>query len=382
MKRHLSRWIWVGLLVLSLLAISFYGGPVSYGFFFFVLITPLMSALYVILVYFRFKVYQKSDAKVIVAETPVAFYYSLQNEDAFAFAGIRTDFFSKNSTLTGIDPDTEYELFPHTGIQRETRLICKYKGEYEVGVKSVTVTDFLRLFRITFRNREAITVTVIPRLVILDDLSAFDALPVATVNTPANPTEPDVLVRDYVPGDDIRNINWKLTAATGKPLIRGRVGETTPAVSIIMDACRISRDPDVFLPPENKLLETTIALAYYYLERGIRVNAYSYAGAPLCMAMETVDDFEGFYQRMSYFTFSTENTPDRLFSFTESVPDIGRSSVVIFVVHELGDPYIHQVAALEQFSVATVTCLVTDRDVQAPNLIRIGYDDSLKEVLS
>ena len=129
-----NRIIALGLLILSLIAISFYGGPVSYGFFFFMLVTPAVSALYTVVVFFRFRIYQKIATKVAVAETPVTFYYSLQNEEFFSFAGIKTDFFTDYSSLTGLDPDIEYELFPHTGIEKETRLICRYRGAYEVGI--------------------------------------------------------------------------------------------------------------------------------------------------------------------------------------------------------------------------------------------------------
>ena len=385
-----NRWIWLGLLILSLVAISFYGGPVSYGFFFFVLAVPVVSALYVLLVYFRFRIYQKCDAKVIVAQTPVTFYYTLQNEDFFAFVGIKTDYYADFSKLSGLDPDTEYELLPHTGIRKQTRLICRYRGEYPVGVKKVTVTDYLRLFRLTFRPKEIITVTVIPQVVILDSLSALDELAVSAKDTTVNPTEMDVLVRDYIPGDDIRSINWKLTAAVGKPMVRGRIGEETYAISIIMDSHRISSTPEDYLPEENKLLETTISLAYYYLERGIRVNVYTYATGPLRYALDNTDAFEDFYERMSGFSFSEDSTPEKLFAYTGSQPDIVKSSAVIFVVHELYDAYVKQASELEKYAKATATCLVTDKADRSESvaisglshIVEIGYDDRLKEVLS
>ena len=47
------------LFVLSLISISFKGGPVSYGFFFFTLFVPLVSFAYTLVVYLRFKIYQE-----------------------------------------------------------------------------------------------------------------------------------------------------------------------------------------------------------------------------------------------------------------------------------------------------------------------------------
>ncbi len=377
-----NRLIALGLLILSLVAISFFGGPVSYGFFFFVLITLIVSAIYTAVVFSCFRIYQKINAKVLVAEKPVTFYFTLQNEKHFGFSGIRTDFFSDYSTISGLDPDIEYELFPQTGIEKETRLICKYRGEYEVGVKHVIVRDYLKIFSFTFKNKETITVRVNPQLVILDEMSTLDVRTLTSVDSYTNQTEPDVLVRDYIPGDDIRGINWNLTAATGKPVVRKRIGENTPAISIIMDSHRVSRNPDEYLPLENKILETTIALTYHLLSRGISVNVYAYQSGPVCFGLENTDDFQNFYAAMSAFSFDERSTDEKLFGYVSETPDIAKSSAVIFVLHELSDAYMVLKNELKRGTTAVKTCLVTNEAKDISEAVVIGYDAKLKEVLS
>ncbi len=378
-----NRLIVLGLLILSLVGISFYGGPVSYGFFFLMLAIPAISAIYAAMVYFCFRIYQKIDAKVLVVETPITFYFTLQNETLFAFAGIRTDFFSKYSTVSGFDPDTEYELFPHSGIEKKTILVCRYRGEYEVGIDHVIVRDFLKLFTFSFKNNETITVTVIPRLVILNGINAIESLSLTSPDSLTDPSEPDVLVRDYIPGDDIRMINWKLTASTYNPTVRKQIGENTPTISIIMDSHRISKDPDEFLPLENKILETTIALSYFYLEGGVKVRVYAYESEPVCFQMDTTDDFEDFYGKLSAFSFREDNTSEKLFGFASEVTEIGNSSAIIFVIHEPDDAYMIFKNDLEKGTNTTATCLITDKYVnKTPDTVVINYDDDLKEVFS
>ena len=46
--------------VLSLVGISFYGGPISYGFFAFMTLIPLLMFIYLIIVFLRFRVFQKT----------------------------------------------------------------------------------------------------------------------------------------------------------------------------------------------------------------------------------------------------------------------------------------------------------------------------------
>ena len=61
---RLRRWGLLGLWLLSLVAISFYGGAVSYGFFFGLTLVPVVSAVYLLAVYLRFKIYQIGRAHV------------------------------------------------------------------------------------------------------------------------------------------------------------------------------------------------------------------------------------------------------------------------------------------------------------------------------
>ncbi len=120
-----NRLIAIGLFILSLVAISFYGGPVSYGFFFLMLLIPLISLIYTIVVYFRFRMYQKIITKNVVVGTPTDFYFTLQNEDFYSFSGVKVEFFRDFSYISELTENSEYELAPHSGIKKETVLVCK-----------------------------------------------------------------------------------------------------------------------------------------------------------------------------------------------------------------------------------------------------------------
>ena len=75
---RMRRWILLVLWLLSLVAISFYGGAVSYGFFFGVTFVPVVAVVYLLCVYFRFKIYQKLESRNVVCGQPVPYYFVLQ----------------------------------------------------------------------------------------------------------------------------------------------------------------------------------------------------------------------------------------------------------------------------------------------------------------
>ncbi|MCR4648924.1 MAG: DUF58 domain-containing protein [Lachnospiraceae bacterium] len=381
-----NRLIAVGLFILSLIAISFYGGPVSYGFFFLMLLIPAISLIYTIVVYFRFRIYQKIITKNVVVGTPTDFYFTLQNEDFYSFSGVKVEFFSNFSYISELTDNSEYELAPHSGLKKETVLVCKYRGEYDVGIRNVIIQDYLRLFRINFPNKERLRAIVSPRLEILDSLS-HSYSPIVFKDSAVNPTEQDVLVREYIPGDDIRNINWKMSAHLGKPFLRTKTGSETPGIGIIMDSCRYSNEPAEFLPLENKILETVIALSHYYLKNGITVSVQTYENIPGKYLLQNIDSFEDFYASMSSFIFSFESTSAKLF---ESVwhSNVSSNSLVYLVLHEISDEAKFQMEELNKNGIPVVICHITEENAEGKidlgkntEYIKIGYEDKLKEVL-
>ena len=377
------------LFVLSLISISFKGGPVSYGFFFFSLFVPLISFIYTLVVYTRFKIYQEIDTRTIVAGNSTPFYFTLQNEDYFAHSGVKTGFFSDFSYINGLDRDTEYELMPHTGIKKETLLVCKYRGEYEVGIKNVTVTDYLRLFSVTFKNKETLKVQVSPRLEILGVSERPDMIIASSDNPPRDKKVPDILVREYIPGDDVRLINWKTTARVGKPMVKTLTGEDTPSVRIVMDSCKYSEKPEEYLPSENKILETVLALVYYYAENGIGVSVCMYGDRYLSRRIEGTESFEEFYAYMSGFCFRTDNKVSQLIKGCREDSLPANSESVIFVMHKWTDEAGEYSALLSGNMVRQTLLLITDdpegSGVNAvPSNIGyrvVGYEDRLNEVL-
>ena len=298
-----NRIVWALLWILSLVGISFYGGPVSYGFFAVLTLIPVICLVYLLLVLMRFKMYQRFAVPGIVCNHSVPFYFILQNEDLFSFAGIRVTFYSDFSHIDGVNDETEYELLPHTSIRKETDMVCRYRGEYNVGIKSVILRDFFCLFKLTYRNREPMKVKVLPDIITLENLRDADIDSVSDKTTSSSVSYPDVTLREYRSGDDIRRMHWKQTARTGKPMVRNYVGEEKEGIGIVLHSHRISEDPKEYLPVENRMLEIVIALALLFRERGIPASVCYYTQDPQLQIVDSADSFQALYKAMSDINF-------------------------------------------------------------------------------
>ncbi len=302
----IRRIVFMVLWLLSLIGISYYGGSVSYGFFFALTLLPLVSLIYLGVVYAHFRIYQELESWSLVCDQPIGFFFTLPNEDYFAFASVQVGFFSSFSTVEKLPENPEYELLPGEQYTYETRLVCKYRGEYEVGVKEVKITDFFHLFSVHYHVPTPLKAVVLPKVIEVSALRSIQGLDIymQKENLSAD-TEPDCVVREYVPGDPIKQIHWKATAKTMQLKVRDRVGEERERIGIFFDTGRYSDQMHEYLPLENKLLEVVLALGMFFVRKNIGFTV-SYDVIRRGDVISAMSDFEQFYEQTREIGFDGE----------------------------------------------------------------------------
>ena len=135
-----NRIIFAVLWVLSVVGISFFGGPISYGFFTLLTLLPIISLLYLLLVSAFFRIYQEIGGRNLVANQPLPFYFILKNEYFFGFSSVRVYFFSSFSTITDLDDGVEYELSDFSVVllpEYRPRIPRQRDGRAKSGITSV-----------------------------------------------------------------------------------------------------------------------------------------------------------------------------------------------------------------------------------------------------
>ena len=365
MKRN--RLIWLCLWVLSVVGISLRGGTVTYGFFTVMTLVPLLSLLYLLTVYMLFRIYQEPEQRFVTVNEPVRYRFALVNEFPIQFVSIRVRFFSSFSSITDLDDETEYELKPYTRIEKETRLICKYRGEYKVGIREIEIQDFFRLFRFRYRNKECIHAVVRPQLIKADSLGEI-TLSDAVRESERSRSEPDILSREYVSGDDPRFINWTQTARTGSLMTRILTGSGHREIAILTDTFRNGRTQAEFLPAENKILEVALAVAFFLSRNQICAAEYHLRQDLVRLTVENTWKFGAFYNMLSEVSFSSLHTHRRLYESVMQRRDLLESST-LFLILSSWDPETDMLLkALEQNGLYTVIFFVTDLESSLPDL--------------
>lgn len=355
-----NRVCWFFIWIVSIVGISLYGGAVSYSFFALITAIPIISFFYLLCVFLSFRIYQEIQSNSLVSNHMTTFYFTLQNETFFAFSGIRIIFFSSFSQISGLDERITYELLPHTGIKKQTKLVCRYRGEYEVGVKQVEIQDFFRLFRFTYRNKEALRVVVKPDLVHLESITMDDSI-LQTARESSLEAQLDVFVRDYVPGDDPKQIHWKASARSQQLLVRKQIGEEQTGIGILMDTKRYDNSPKDFLPVENKILELTLALALYYVKKGILVQTCYFTTKLEEQRVNNMRGFDLYYETMAAIQFDKERDHELFFSDMTRNQALFQNRAVIMIFHEWSDAAATMAQFLNENNIAVFVYLVTDK---------------------
>lgn len=352
----------VGLWIFSLIAISFYGGAVSYGFFFGVTLIPVISLFYLFCVYFRFKIYQEAEKRNLVCGQPAPYFFVLQNEDYFAYACISVRMHSSFSHAEESFENVEYELLPGDKTVCETRIVCKYRGEYEIGVKEVVLTDFFRLFRFRYIVSGQIKAVVLPQIVQLQELKSIADLSMLVQRDTLGSAEPDVLVRDYVEGDSLKQIHWKATAREQKLKVRTMSGRENQSITIFCDTRRYSEDMREFLPLENKILEAFLAVGYYFAGADREFHAYYGQNGVVSEHVEGINRFDDFYHKVSKISFSREECLQDVMEQVAGQGILWGNSLVFCVLHELPPAVLDVTERLAVSGVVVVIYVVTDQD--------------------
>jgi uncharacterized protein (DUF58 family) len=231
-----------------------------------------------------------------------------------------------------------------------------------VGIKTVEIRDYFGLIRLRYRNRETMQVIVKPKLSDLSDVIGLDLSQTMARDSMAEPYEPDVLVREYEYGDDLRLVNWKVSARSGQLMIRKETGLQRDGVMILMGTERTSKDNKIYLPLENKMLELTLALAMHFTRNNTGVRACYLENGLVTKDVSGTANFERFYDEFSLVRFSDQSTEEKLVEQALGEAAYSGYRVVFFVLTKWQEGLEKIVPVLHSQHVFTYVFLVSDEE--------------------
>ena len=184
-------------------------------------------------------------------------------------------------------------------------------------------------------------------------------------------------------------MEWKASARANELLVRKRTGEEQQGVGILVGTERRSREPEKYLPPENKILETALALAWYITAKNTPVSV-NYLGTQLrTCVVDRPENFNEFYEEMSSVTFSDMYTERRLLELSGASGVLYSMKAVFMVLSSLTEEALTMASMLYRHHISVIIYLISDHeediapgmDLPGTSIVRIPSEAVLREVL-
>jgi len=176
----------------------------------------------------------------------------------------------------------EGRVAPEAVVQLSYSLRPRRRGDYRFGALNLRRRSVLGLFWRQTRSEEPLAVRVFPSLreirkyELLVRRGRLHEVGLVATRLQGVGTEFERL-RDYLPDDDYRRINWKATARTGRPITVEYEVERAQNVVILLDLGRLMGTPVGEMDKLDHAVKACVMLSHVVLLRGDRVGLMTFA---------------------------------------------------------------------------------------------------------
>lgn len=331
--------------ILVYLAGSYFGGIMLFLFYSFILL-PVFSIILLVFVIRGIKFFQYFSTDHPVKGETIEYRVVLSNESLFPVSEISSKFMTINPYMARMIPNFRLSLKRGETKEFKYNIACSFRGIYEVGLESVSITDIMGLFTIYIPVWHK-TFYVYPRIIILRHFSlGIESFLNKGEDKAYTGLSDNTLIKgiqEYRQAEPVRHMYWKKFAATGRPVLKEYDTSTTPEVTIYIDLFHTYAEQNTIktFEREDVTVEICTALAKYYLQRNTGVTIRCPCNPLFSFKGNRQEHFDDYYkQTINLFSGPNEN-PVHLFCVDLKNGTL-ESKSIIFITHRV-DPELFNV---------------------------------------
>ena len=184
-------------------------------------------------------------------------------------------------------------LGPGQSARIKYRVRCPLRGHYTLGPISVRYRNAFNLFANESKVQDRTDITVFPQVREIEEALLRSDVPkmytgATTLKTPG-PGMEFYSLREYLPGDAFRSINWKAFARTGELMVNEKTRDAVTDVFIILDTRDVSRIGTVLKNPLEMGTIAAASISNYFIRRRDSVALVTYGDKMDYLPPETGD---------------------------------------------------------------------------------------------
>lgn len=172
----------------------------------------------------------------------VPFQFCVRAHNAGRLAGFTADItYSWKNVFTGFGESRKEHVWmkPAGGNESRGILNSRYAGRVEARVEEFVVYDFFHIFCLRGCEKGSASVTVWPGFSEGEEqeelYSSVEGFPKENESKRRGTDyNPDYEIREYVPGDELKTIHWKLSAKQSKLMVRERLATGREKINVVL----------------------------------------------------------------------------------------------------------------------------------------------------
>jgi uncharacterized protein (DUF58 family) len=370
-----NRLIYAALFCTSFLFIYFWGGKVPYMLFYTVALLPFLSLIYLYFAFIGLKYNQHIDITKLSKGESFNYVFTIHNRSLLLFPYIKVFYLNLDKTINDKEIICYYSANPLSKRPYQYSVMCNNRGVYDVGIKRIEFIDFLGIFRFVKEPENLFSITVYPKVVLLDDfnMSSYNESEVSGIkksilNSPTNITD----IRKYITGDSFRSIHWKLTAKKNEFMVKDKhsIADFNTVILLDLNYCK---NIDDRIAVADILVESAIALVYYCLSNSRSIKLLYFNNSLTTFDANIFPQFNDVYETLSKVKLQEDIS---LIDIIHSVPmeNTTRANYFIITTNVDGEMF-DEIIVLKQSGHNPYVIFVV-----SPNAIT-GYNDESYQIL-
>ncbi len=303
-------------LLICILYAFFYGGFYPFTLLYLVISLPILSILYLAIIYFTFRCSQELNERIFIKGEYASYILHLENASFLFIPFIKINMYIEGQVICKKMKNIKLSLSPFSRRNFEYNIELFYRGLYDIGVSSIEISDLLGLFTYTVYPPEKKTILVRPRIIqkySLDDMSAI--INEGEQSNEYNDIGNDELVniKDYVYGDSFRKIHWSLSSKFRKLMVRETKNETKSESIFFLNLYKHEVLDEATLLKEDCLIEEVLKHINYYLKKSMSLRLSFFSGELQTVRGSVHQDFLNIYNFLSEVRFNQN------YNFTQTI---------------------------------------------------------------
>lgn len=292
-----------------LMFVYYYGGKVPYMLLYTVLTLPIVSFSNLVFGYFGFKYLQELERNSVEKGEKVKYILTVINNGLFLLPYVNIELHDSANNKSQKASSKNVFIPPFSKRRFKLEYIYKYRGEFQVGVKTIEMRDFLGIFKLRYKAKKPLKVKVYPRVInierfyVREDMHAYNSLNHKGIYEDTSVVDE---INKYNYGDSLNRVHWKLTAKMNEMMVKKFEGTEAQNLLFIFDLKKNSYKEETNNLIEDKQIEASIGVLKYLIDTSAEVKFSYYDKKIVNLECRSPMDFENLYRFFSTVKFNQD----------------------------------------------------------------------------